>query len=56
MIDAILRGSLAHRFGVLSMAAMLLRGGYTASHMPVDVFPDLTAPSVTVITDADDRA
>ena len=53
MIDAILRWSLSHRVAVLVLAAaMLLWGSYTASRMPVDVFPDLTAPTVTVITEA----
>ena len=52
MIDSILRWSLSHRIAVLAAAAvMLLWGGYTASRMPVDVFPDLTAPTVTVITE-----
>lgn len=53
MIDAILRWSLAHRLAVLVVATVLLVwGGHTASRMPIDVFPDLTAPTVTVITEA----
>lgn len=52
MIDAILRWSLSHRLAVLIAASVMLAwGGYTASRMPVDVFPDLTAPTVTVITE-----
>jgi len=52
VIDAILRWSLSHRLAVLAVAAvMLLWGAFTASRMPVDVFPDLTAPTVTVITE-----
>jgi CzcA family heavy metal efflux pump len=52
MIDWILRWSLSHRVAVVALAAaMLVWGAYTASRMPVDVFPDLTAPTVTVITE-----
>lgn len=52
MIDAILRWSLAHRSVVLGLAAVLLVwGAWTASRMPVDVFPDLTAPTVTILTE-----
>src|SRR5688572_18384564 len=52
MIDSILRRSLSHRVAVLAVAAaMLVWGVYTASRMPVDVFPDLTAPTVTVVTE-----
>lgn len=52
MIDAILRWSLSHRSLVLILAGVLLGwGAYTTSRMPVDVFPDLTAPTVTVITE-----
>lgn len=52
MIDAILRWSLSHRSLVLLLAGVLLGwGAYTTSRMPVDVFPDLTAPTVTVITE-----
>jgi CzcA family heavy metal efflux pump len=52
MIDAILRWSLAHRLAVLMAATlMLVWGAVTTSRMPVDVFPDLTAPTVTVLTE-----
>ena len=33
-------------------ALIMITGGYIASEMDVDVFPDLTAPTVTVITEA----
>ena len=53
MIDWILRASLAHRAHVLALAGALLAFGlWRASSMPVDVFPDLTAPTVTVVTEA----
>ncbi len=53
MIDAILRLSLRHRALVLSAAAGLCVWGlWQASNAPVDVFPDLTAPTVTIIADA----
>jgi copper/silver efflux system protein len=53
MLDRIIRWSLAHRLLVLlGAAALLLAGTYTAWRMPVDVFPDLTAPTVTVLTEA----
>jgi len=53
MIDAVIRWSLQNRLFVLLGAGLLLAtGAYTALQMPVDVFPDLTAPTVTVITEA----
>ena len=53
MIDGLIRWSLANRVLVLLTAVVLvLFGLYTSLRMPVDVFPDLTAPSVTVITEA----
>jgi CzcA family heavy metal efflux pump len=53
MIDRIIEGSIRHRLLVLVVAVLLLvLGTYEALRMPVDVFPDLTAPSVTVISEA----
>lgn len=53
MLDRIIRGSLRHRWVVLAAAAFLLvAGGALTSRLPVDIFPDLTAPTVTVITEA----
>ncbi|MBI1752636.1 MAG: efflux RND transporter permease subunit [Acidobacteria bacterium] len=53
MLDRIIRTSLNQRHVVLLVAAlMLMWGGWTASRMPVDVLPDLTAPTVTVGTEA----
>jgi len=52
MIDSLLRWSLTHRVTVLVIAAvMVVWGVLTASQMPIDVFPDLTAPTVTVIAE-----
>ncbi|TPV93987.1 MAG: efflux RND transporter permease subunit [Myxococcales bacterium FL481] len=53
MIDAVLRWSLQHRLVVLALALGLIAwGAAAASRTPVDVFPDLTAPSVTVLAEA----
>jgi Cu/Ag efflux pump CusA len=53
MLDQIIRGSLRHRSAVLAAAALLLvAGGALTAGLPVDIFPDLTAPTVTVITEA----
>lgn len=53
MLDRIIHWSLHHRLIVLALAAALLVGGtLTTLRMPVDVFPDLTAPTVTVLAEA----
>lgn len=53
MIDSILEWSLKNRFVVLALAATIIGWGvWESSRMPVDVFPDLTAPSVTIVAEA----
>ncbi len=53
MIPGIIGWSIRNRFLVLAAASLLLVSGIiTALRMPVDVFPDLTAPTVTVLTEA----
>ena len=53
MIATIIRSSLSNRLFVLVAAGMLLLwGGWQTSRMPVDIFPDLTAPTVTILTEA----
>ena len=52
MIELI-RGSLRYRPVVIAAALILCAVGvYTTLEMPVDVFPDLTAPTVSVMTEA----
>lgn len=53
MLDKIIRFSLQNRAFVLMAAVLLMVGGiYTTSHIDVDVFPDLNAPTVVVMTEA----
>ncbi len=53
MLNKIIKFSLDNRLVVVMAAALLLMGGiYTAKNMEVDVFPDLNAPTVTIMTEA----
>ncbi|MGB4334127.1 MAG: efflux RND transporter permease subunit, partial [Chromatiaceae bacterium] len=53
MIAALIRWSLRDRLFVVAAALLLLGYGiHRALDMPVDVFPDLTAPTVTVLAEA----
>src|SRR5437899_5191248 len=52
MIDSLIRWSLRNRAIVLAFAAaFLIWGGFTISQMPVDVLPDLSAPTVTILVE-----
>ena len=53
MLNKIIRFSLNNRLVVLVASVLLMLGGvYTATNMEVDVFPDLNAPTVVVMTEA----
>lgn len=53
MLNKIIHFSLHNRILVLVASVLLLIGGtYTAMNTEVDVFPDLTAPTVVVMTEA----
>ncbi len=52
MLNRLIRFALLHRTPVLVAAGLLLvLGSLWMARMPVDIFPDLTAPTVTVITE-----
>ena len=53
MLDRLIRWSIDNPLLVMVAAGLLLVAGtITAVRMPVDVFPDLTAPTVTILTEA----
>ena len=53
MFDKLIKISLENRLIVLAAALLLLITGiFIAIRLPVDVFPDLTAPTVTILTEA----
>jgi len=53
MINRMIKYSLDNRQLIVFLSIILLVGGiYTASRVEVDVFPDLTAPTVAILTDA----
>ena len=57
MLNRIIRFSLQNRLLVLVAAVVLVFAGvYTASRAEVDVFPDLNAPTVVVMTEANGMA
>lgn len=57
MLNKIIQYSLHNRLVVMITAiTLLIWGSYTASNMEVDVFPDLNAPTVVVMTEAQGMA
>src|SRR3954468_18295022 len=53
MLNRVILWSLHNRPLVLALtAALALYGGHVALNLPVDVFPDLNRPTVTLLTEA----
>jgi len=53
MLNNIIKYALDNRLMIIAASILLLISGvYTTSRMDVDVFPDLTAPTVVVLTEA----
>ena len=52
MMKPIIQWSIEHNWLVIGLSLLLLGAGvWTARQMPIDVFPDLTAPTVTILTE-----
>ena len=57
MIDSLIKGALNNRLLVMVAAlALIVLGFQRFKDMPIDVFPDLSAPTVTIVTEANGMA
>ncbi|MBX3022655.1 MAG: efflux RND transporter permease subunit [Bdellovibrionales bacterium] len=57
MLNFIIRSALRNRLLTLALAAaVVVYGGLSLSKLPIDVFPELTKPTVTVMTEGHGRA
>ncbi|HMP06313.1 MAG TPA: efflux RND transporter permease subunit, partial [Lacipirellulaceae bacterium] len=53
MLNAVIRSALNHRMAVLAASlALAVYGAVQVTRLPIDVFPDLDRPRVTIIADA----
>ena len=53
MLNAIIRLSLRYRLVTIALALVITGyGGYVLYHLPIDIFPDLDRPRVTIMTEA----
>ena len=56
-MNAIIKWALQNRLIVVAISALLIVwGGYVAFNLPVDVFPDLNKPTITILTEANGLA
>ncbi|MFC5049354.1 efflux RND transporter permease subunit [Rubritalea spongiae] len=57
MLNKLISFSLGHRAIILALAFLVLALGFQKTiNLPVEVLPDLTKPTVTILTEADGRA